>query len=33
MLKGLRRVWLQEGVMVSRRQSGMRMQDIGVFDA
>ena len=32
MLECLRLVWLQEGVVVTRRQSGMGMEDIGMFD-
>ena len=32
MLECLRRVWLQERVVVTRRQAGMRMEDILMFD-
>lgn len=32
MLKGLRRMWLQEGVMVAGRQAGMGMEYILMFD-
>jgi hypothetical protein len=31
-LERLRRVWLQEGVVVTRRQSGMGMEYILMFD-
>lgn len=32
MLKRLRRMWLQEGVVVTRRQAGMGMEYILMFD-
>lgn len=32
MLEGLRRMWLQEGVMVAGRQASMGMEHILMFD-